>query len=88
MNQECLGMTLQSVINIVILEIEGDTAIDLARHFTQYWNHATMEKYGKKDKKKALMHANDIKIEEYKPTTEINLSSNNDSDIIFQGKKE
>jgi hypothetical protein len=47
-----------------------------------------MEKYGKKDKKKALMHANDIKIEEYKPTTEINLSSNNDSEIILQGKKE
>jgi hypothetical protein len=34
MSQECPGMTLQYVLSFVIQEIRGDSAIDLARHFT------------------------------------------------------
>lgn len=55
--------------------------VDLARHFTQYWNHAVMQKYGKTDKKLTLMHAKDILIEEYIPE-KINLS-HSDSLVVL-----
>lgn len=41
-----------------------------------------MEQHGKSGKKVALMHAKDIKIEEYIPS-EISVSNNNDSVVIL-----
>lgn len=39
----------------VHLMVQGDSAVDLSRHFIEYWNHAKFDKVGKKDDQKLFL---------------------------------
>ncbi|CAK62572.1 unnamed protein product (macronuclear) [Paramecium tetraurelia] len=68
----------------IAIQIQGDTVIDLSRHFVQYWNHVMMTK--QKKKKQQLIHANDLKMEGFVPS---NTSSFVDySNVVYTGRKE
>ncbi|CAD8069623.1 unnamed protein product [Paramecium sonneborni] len=67
----------------IAIQIQGDSVVDLSRHFVQYWNFVMRSK--QKKKQQELLHSNDLKMEGFVPSNQQNFLESN---VIYTGRKE
>lgn len=66
----------------VHLMVQGDSAVDIGRHFIEYWNHAKFDKEGKKTDKVDFLKPSKISMPVKNRRKHYEQNSNEDMDIF------